>query len=111
MSTPLSRNTLSNAKEPAIWSCPALGVLSLRPGASSAMFWMVRPVASLSMRSALKLAPTTVDSSTEGATAVTVMFSATVATFIVVSTEGAVPSAMLTGRSTVANPDSVKVSL
>ena len=58
-STPSIRNTLSNAKPPEIESCPAFGVLSVRPGESSAMFCGVRPSGRPSTSSLRKFAPTT----------------------------------------------------
>ena len=50
-------------------------------------------------------------SSTEGATAVTVTASVTLATLSVASTVGVVPSAMVTSRSTVPKPERAKVTL
>ena len=77
MSTPLIMNTLSNAKPPLITSCCAFGEFSVKAGASWAMPWIVRGVASRSISSCLKLAPTTGVAIGAGVSATTVTVSAT----------------------------------
>src|SRR5687768_1017749 len=70
-STPLTMNTLSQAKAPLMTIWPALGDRSVTFGASVAMPWMVRGVASASTSSLRMLALTVGDAIAAGVSATT----------------------------------------
>ena len=111
MSTPLSRNTLSYAKEPAIATCPAFGVLVVSPGARAAMAARFRFIASLSTTcSYLKLVATCVSVRIDADVPTTSTDSCTFATAIVGLDSALAPSPTSSFCSTVPNPVRLNVT-